>query len=94
MIPAQQRLEAGDRAAAELGERLVMDLELLAADGQSEIGLELAALAQRLVHRRFVEAGEAAALRLGAVERHVGILDEVARRLRVRRDRRRRRCWR
>ena len=83
MVPAQQRLEAEDRARSEVGERLVVDLELASADRQAQVGFELAALAQRLVHRRLVEAGEAAALRLGAVERHVGILDEVARRVGV-----------
>ena len=81
-------------AAPELGQRLVVDVELAIVERGAQVGLELAPLAQRLVHRRLVEAGEAAALGLGAVERHVGILDQVGRRRRRRPGRWRRRCWR
>ena len=57
VVPAHQRLEAEDGAAVEIGERLIVDGKLAAVDRQAQIRLELAALAQRLVHRRLVEAG-------------------------------------
>ena len=72
-----QRFEAEDLAAREIGERLVVDFELAMGERDAQVRLEQAALAQRLVHRRLVEADQAAPLALGAIEREVRILDQV-----------------
>ena len=72
MMPAHQRLEAGD-LAADMGLRLVMQIEFLARDRAAQVLLQRAPLAQLLVHRQLEEAHRAARFRFGAEQRGVGI---------------------
>ena len=76
MIPAHQRLEAGDLAGLQVEDRLVVDLELAVGDGLAQVELERAARLQPLVHLALEEAVRAAAVALGEVERHVGVLQQ------------------
>ncbi len=56
MVPAQQRLEAGDVAVLEIELRLVVELELAIAQGNAHVVLELVARAHALVHLALEEA--------------------------------------
>ena len=76
MIPAHQRLEAGDLAGLQVENRLVVDLELAVGDGLAEVELQRAPQLQPLVHLALEEAVRAAAVALGEVERHVGVLQQ------------------
>ena len=75
MLPAHQRLEADD-LAADARLRLVVQGELVALDRRAQILLQRAPLAQPLVHVGFEEADRAAAVRLGAIERGVGVAEQ------------------
>ena len=75
MPPAHQRLEADD-LAVDARLRLIVQRQLVALDRRSQFLLQRAPLAQPLVHVGFEEAERAAALRLGAIERGVGIADQ------------------
>ena len=76
MVPAQQRLEAGDLAGLQVKDRLVVELELAVGDGLAQIELERPAQLQPLVHLALEEAVGAAAVALGKIERHVGVLQQ------------------
>ena len=75
MLPANQRLEAED-LAADACLRLIVQGQLVVLDRRSQSLLQHAPLAQPLVHVGFEEAEHAAALRLGAIERGVGVADQ------------------
>ena len=77
MVPAHQRLEAGD-LAVDMRLRLVVQLELVARDGRAQILLQRALFAQLLVHRQFEEADRSARFRFGAEQRGIRIGDSVA----------------
>ena len=49
-VPAQQRLEAGDGAVAQVEERLVVQLELVVLERAAQRVLERQALLRRDVH--------------------------------------------
>ncbi len=76
VVPAHQRLEAGNLAGLQIKDRLVVNLELAVGDGLAQVELERAARLQTLVHLALEEAMGAAAVALGEVERHVGVLQE------------------
>ncbi len=59
--------------------RLVVQLELAVGDGLAEIELERAARLQALVHFALEEPVRAAAVGLGEIERHVGVLQQQIR---------------
>ena len=77
MVPADQRLEARDLAAFDLDQRLVMQLELFGEQRLAQIEFELAPLLHLRVHFRLEEMEGAAAVGLGAIERHVGIAQQL-----------------
>ena len=77
MIPARQRLDADDLFAARIDDRLVGGGEPVVLDGVEQIAFEQLAVGQVGVHRRVVDAGAVAALVLGAIERHVGVAQNV-----------------
>ena len=52
MIPARQRLEAGDRAILEPHDRLVEDLDLLALERAAQFGFERQPVGLARAHRR------------------------------------------
>ena len=72
MMPAHQRLEAGD-LAIDVGLRLIVKFELVARDRGAQVLLQRALLAQLLVHRHFEEPDRAAHLGFGAEQRGIGI---------------------
>src|SRR5437764_10592587 len=73
MIPADQRLERADAVLLEIEQRLIVKLELVALDRQTEIGLELAALLRAFVEALFEEGVGPAPRFLGAIQREVGV---------------------
>ena len=75
MTPAHQRLEAGDLAALDVDERLIEQLELAVLDRLAQIELDDAAGLHARVHFGFEEAVDAAAVGLGPIKRHVGVLE-------------------
>ena len=79
MVPAHQRLEAADPAVLEANDRLVVQLEFGVGDGRAEIDLERVARLQPPVHLPLEEPVGAAAVALGEIERHVGVLEQLIR---------------
>ena len=77
VAPAQQRLDAGDRAVAQADERLVVQLELVALERPLQIGAQLQARHDLLVHGRLEHAVAALALALGDVHGRVGVADQL-----------------
>ena len=77
--PAQQGFEADDLLAAQIDQRLVMDLERFGQECRAQVDLELAARLRLGVHFRLEKAERRLAGGLGAVERHVGIAQQVIR---------------
>ncbi len=77
MVPAHQRLEAADLAGAEIDLRLVDHGQFVAQQGGAQIVLDQALLAHGNAHFRLEETVHPAAVLLGAVERGVGIGDEL-----------------
>ena len=76
VLPAQQHLEAGDLAAADLGLRLVDEVHLAPCHGMAQVVLQEPALAYLQAHLGLEEAVGAATLRLGAVERRVRVAQQ------------------
>ena len=77
MVPAHQRLDAGDRAVGQRDLRLEIDLERLFRDGDAHVVLELLAVFE-FPAQLFRKEGEGAAAQLlGGVKRQVGMDDQV-----------------
>ena len=76
MVPADQRLQPGQAAAAELDHRLVADGELLADDGPAQRRLEVEPLHGPGVHGRVEHPDPGPAGRLGRVHGHVGVAQQ------------------
>ena len=80
MVPAHQRLEARRPRRSQISiERLVVQLEFVGEQRLAQIELELAALLHLRVHFRLEEVIGAAPVGLGAVERHVGVAQQLIR---------------
>ena len=77
VIPADERLGARDGAAVGLHDRLVVQEELARGDRAAQLGLELHAPEQRGVHALLEQAVAPGALVLGAVERDVGVAQDL-----------------
>ena len=77
MGPARQRLDADDGVAAGIDDRLVGGAQVVVLDRLEQIAFQQFAVGQVGVHRRVVDAGAVAALVLGAIERHVGVAQNV-----------------
>src|SRR5882724_9646928 len=77
MLPAQERLGAGDPPAVERDHRLVLGMELAALQRPAERGLQLQQLHGPLVHAGFELDAIPASLRLGAVERRVRVAQQI-----------------
>ena len=88
MVPADQRLDPGEVVGAELDLGLVVQLELVAGEGEAQVALERLARLQPGVHAGLEEAEGVAAFLLGAIERDVGVLQQPARDRAVERDQR------
>jgi hypothetical protein len=79
MVPAKQRLETADLAGLQIHDRLIMERELAFRHRPPEICLQRAAGLHTRVHLRLEEAIGGAAIGLGAIKRHVGVLQESIR---------------
>ncbi len=79
LVPAQQRLEAGDAAAPHVDERLVVQLHLLGSERRPHVDVELAVALDLLLQRRVEGAPATLAVRLGAVEGEIGAHEEARR---------------
>ncbi len=75
-MPADQRLAAGDPPALQVDDRLVVEREFVVDDRLAEVEFDCAAGLHARVHLDLEEAIEAAAVRLGPVEREVGVLHQ------------------
>ena len=91
VVPARERLEADDLAGRDRGLRLIVDFQLVVLDRLAQLLRQDAALAHRFVHVGGEEADARAALLLGAVEREVGVGEQLARVFAVAREHGRRR---
>ena len=74
--PAHERLEAADVRRGQLDDRLVDEREVVALDRLAQLGLERQALDRRGVHVRVEDLIAAAAGRLGAIHRDVGVAQQ------------------
>ncbi len=73
MPPAQQRFDAADAAVAAVHLRLVVEIELLAGDGDAQLQVDVVAGADLVADMLGKEAERALPLLLRAVHRHVGV---------------------
>ena len=76
MIPAQQRLAGRDPPGLEIDQRLVEQFEFLVGQRLAQIQFQDAAGLDGLRHLVAEEAEGAAAVGLGAIQRHVGVLQQ------------------
>src|SRR3954447_1518280 len=76
MIPAQQRFTRPYPSRLEIDERLIEQLEFLVGQRLAQVQLQNTAGFDDLGHFVAEEAESAAAVRLGAIQRHVGVLQE------------------
>jgi hypothetical protein len=77
VTPPQQRLEARDLVALKIEQRLVMDFELMERERFAQVELKRGAALHARVHLWLEEAIGAAAVLLGAIERHVSLLEQL-----------------
>ena len=78
MIPAKQRLDAGDHARMGLHDRLIVECQLIELERSLEIALQAQLLERRHTDLRNVALHQVAPLRFGAVHRGVGSLQHVS----------------
>ncbi|ODS03010.1 hypothetical protein AUC71_12115 [Methyloceanibacter marginalis] len=83
MPPADQGLVAGQLAVLQTELRLIVEIELVLAQGAAEIALQTAAFLERRIHGRLEEAEGVAAVFLGAIKREIGVLQQCVVRLGV-----------
>ena len=77
MVPAQQRLEARDRAILQPHDRLVQHRHLVAFERAAQIGLHREAVALARAHRGLEHLDAIAADALAVIHRKLGILQHV-----------------
>src|SRR5919108_6010684 len=77
MVPPDQRLDADDPLRPQLDHRLVVQDELVPVDGPPEIRLELEALDRSGVGPEVEDDVATLALRLGHVQGHVRVAEEL-----------------
>ena len=73
MLPAHERLHAGQAAGREIDLRLIVQAHLAALDRGAQLGRDRDTVADLDVERVAVEAEAVAAVFLGAIEREVGV---------------------
>ena len=94
MRPAQQGLAGRDALGVHVQQGLVVDLEGVGGQRIAQVQLQVAARLRHHVHALLEEAPGPAAVRLGAIEGHVGVLEQADRRCCRRAAPARCRCWR
>ena len=77
MIPARQRLEAGDRAILQAHDRLVEDGDLLALERAAQLGFQRQPVGLARPHRRLEQLDAVAADALGVIHRKLGVLEHL-----------------
>ena len=77
MIPARQRLEAGDGAILEPHDRLIEDGDLLALERAAQLGFERQPVGLARPHRRLEHLDAVAADALGVIHRELGVLEHL-----------------
>src|SRR4051794_8292192 len=77
MVPADQRLESAYFAARKVYDRLVIELELAGRQRPAQIVFHRAACLHLEVHRWLKKPEHAASIGLGAVQRKVGITQQL-----------------
>ena len=77
MVPARQRLEAGDRAVLEPHDRLIEDRDLLALERAAQVRFERQAVGLARAHRRLEHLDAVAADALGVIHRELGVLEHL-----------------
>ena len=77
MVPAQQRLEAGDLARRYVDDGLIVEGELASLEGELEICLDLVTLADLVVLAGLEEGEALSPARFRLVERDVDVLQDV-----------------
>ena len=77
MVPARQRLEAGDRAVLQPHDRLVEDGDLVALERAAQLGFERQAVGLARAHRRLEHLDAVAADALGVIHRELGVLEHL-----------------
>ena len=83
MVPAQQRLEADRLRRVERDDRLIDEPQLARRQSALNVAPQLIRRLERGAHLRHVELKAVATQILGAIEREVGVLEQLARPLRV-----------
>ena len=79
MAPPHQGLATCDVTAGEIDDRLVVEHEFAGRDGAPQVDLDLAPRLDRLLELVAIEDAGSPARCLGAVERNIGILEQVVR---------------
>src|SRR5207253_2950575 len=77
VVPAQECFEPAKRVASQVIDRLIVELEFTFHKGPAQIHFQDAPCLHAHIHPFLEEAVGAAALTLGAIERDVGILEEL-----------------
>ena len=77
VLPAQQRLDRGDRAIPQRDDRLVDDAQLPAGERAAQVVLDRQALDRARTHRAVEDLKARAPARLGLVHRRVGVADQA-----------------
>ena len=77
MVPARQRLEAGDRAVLQPHDRLVEDGDLVALERAAQLRFEREAVGLARAHRRLEHLDAVAADALGVIHRELGVLEHL-----------------
>ena len=83
MVPARQRLEAGDGAVLEPDDRLIEDGDLLALERPPQIGLDRQAVGLARAHGGLEHLDAIAADALGVIHREFGVLEHLLAALRL-----------
>ena len=76
MVPTQQGLERSDLVVLDIDQWLVVEVELAIGQRFAQIHVEFASCLHARVHLCFEEPISAAAIRLGFVQGHVGVLQQ------------------
>ena len=79
VCPAAERLDADDRLAALVDDRLVNELQAVIVDCFAQVSFKQLAAGQIGIHCRVIDACAVASLVLGTVQRHVGVSHDVGR---------------
>src|SRR5262249_13179672 len=77
MLPAQQCLKSADVAAGQIDEWLIVEFEFVALERLAQVELELAPILHLRIHLRLEEMVGTASIGLRAVQRHIGVAQEL-----------------